>query len=204
MPIARSDKGMEDLARRMHASEENAFLEFSREFGPRIKAFFVSRGLSVSDAEDLSVTCVTDISINIHKYTSVREGGFIAWIFTVAYNRLIDWRRRQKRITEPLSETLEAPSEINTLEHNLDIVLAVREALTNLPERDQMVILLRDLDGEYSYAAIGEQLGMTTEASRVCHHRALKKLREILEKDHRITGWLKQESHYEQSARLQQ
>jgi RNA polymerase sigma-70 factor (ECF subfamily) len=181
---------------RMAVSEEEAFVEFAKIFGPRLRAFFINRGLSVTDAEDLSVTCVTDISLKVDKYTPVKEGGFAAWVFTLARHAMIDWLRR-RRATEPLPETLATPDQFNDDEDepNMEAILAVRDALSQLSEDDRTLILLRDLGEKSSYTEIGERLGLRTDAIRVRHHRALKKLKGLLEKDPQIIKLLNRENN---------
>ncbi len=193
MRVAKSDKYMEDLATRMLGFEEEAFIEFAEIFGPRLRAFFIRRGLNAGDAEDLSVSCVTDISLKVNKYTTVREGGFTSWVFAVAHHSLADWWRSH-RASEPLPETLAAPPlPDDESEGTSEVVLAVRQALTLLSESDRAVILLREMGANYTYDEIGERLSIRTEAARVRHHRALKKLKAILEDDPRIVKFLKRQ-----------
>ena len=195
MRVARSDKYIEGLATRMLGLEEDAFIEFSDLFGPRLRAFFVRRGLSAGDAEDLSVSCVTDIALKVNKYTSVREGGFTSWVFALAYHALADWWRANKAYG-PLPETLAAPPPPDAqVEGAPELVLAVRQALDLLPESDRSVILLRELGANHTFEEIGERLGVRTEAARVRHHRALKKLRAILEEDPRIVWFLSRQKN---------
>jgi RNA polymerase sigma-70 factor (ECF subfamily) len=192
MRVARSDKHIEEMATRMLYLEEEAFIEFAKIFGPRLKAFFLKRGLSAGDAEDLSVSCVTDISLKVNKYTALREGGFTSWVFALAHNSLVDWWRN-RRVTEPLPENLSAPAlpdDQGDDEHVAGIVTAVRQALALLADSDRSVIILRELEGNYTYDEIAGRLGMRAEAARVRHHRALKKLKAILEADPRIVKFL--------------
>lgn len=184
--VARSVKEIEGLASRMAASEEQAFIEFAETFGSRFKSFFIKKGLTTSNAEDLAVSCITDIALKVEKYKPVREGGFEAWVFTLARNYLIDWLRT-RRNSEPLPDNLAAPTvSTDEIEPNLDIILAVGDALAELSEADQILVKLRHLVEEHSYAEIGERLGISPETARVRHFRALKHLKAILETDERI------------------
>lgn len=191
MRVARSPQEIEDLAARMAAAEEDAFAEFVVTFGPRLRAFFIKKGLAASDAEDLSVSCVTDIALKVDKYKSLREGGFEAWVFTLARHSLIDLLR-SRRNTEPLSASLTAQvaDEEEDAGSEFAISLAVRDAVARLSAPDQLLIRLRHLEAESTYQEIATHLGISTEAARVRHFRAMKRLKSLLETDGRISRFL--------------
>lgn len=196
MRVARSDKYMEDLATRMLGFEDEAFLEFAEIFGPRLRSFFIRRGLPAGEADDLSVSCVTDISLKVNKYTSVREGGFSSWVFALAHNSMADWWRA-RHASEPMPENLgAAPPQQQSDEGgeggegDSEVVLAVRHALSLLSESDRSVVMLREMGGDYAFDEIGELLGIRGDAARVRHHRALKKLKAILEEDPRVAKFI--------------
>lgn len=175
----------------MCAAEVQAFQEFASIFGPRLRAFFVTRGLRVFEAEDLAVSCVTDISLRVEKYRHQENGGFEAWVFTVARNLLSDWRQSQVT-AEPLPDDLEAPDPSDEeTESDTSIVLAVRQTLGQLSETDQLIIRLRYLEEDRSFAEIGNLLGVKAVTARVRLHRALQHLESALKQDHRITEFLK-------------
>lgn len=176
---------------RMRAAEEQAFQEFANTFGPRLRAYFVARGLRVSDAEDLAVSCVTDISLRADKYRPQENGGFEAWVFTLAKNFLSDWVG-SRAPTEPLPDILEAPSPSDEeSESDSGIVLAVRQVLGQLSETDQLIIRLRYLEEERSFAEIEAILGVKAATARVRLHRALKHLESALRQDSRVSDFLK-------------
>lgn len=187
MRVARSAEEVEDLAARMTASDERAYVEFADTYGPRLRAFFMRRGLNSGDAEDLAVSCVTDIALKVDQYHSRKPGGFTAWVFTIARNRLID-RIRARKNTEPLNENLAAPDPPDfDIVPDSDASEAVDEAMAQLSSNDRLVVTLRHIVEEHSYEEIGRKLNISSEAARVRHHRALKRLKSILEKDNRIS-----------------
>lgn len=186
MRVAKSADEMEGLAARMAASEELAYVEFSDTFGPRLRAFFIRKGISGADAEDLAVTCVTDIALKIGKYHSQTRGTFEGWVFTVARNYMIDWLRA-RNASEPLPEILAAsPTSDSEEAIDLDVAQAVTEAVSSLSSSDRSIIKARYFSGERDFGEIAEELGITREAARVRHSRAMRKLKTILESDERI------------------
>jgi RNA polymerase sigma-70 factor (ECF subfamily) len=186
MRVARSTQEVESLATRMAASEELAYAEFADTYGPRIRSFLLRRGLSSADAEDLAVSCVTDIALKVEKYRAMKPGGFDAWVFTIARHQLIDWIRSRKN-TESLPDNLAAPAPPDPdIVPDIEASQAVNEAISQLSKNDQLIVRLRHLVEERTYAEIGEQLNISTETARVRHFRALKRLKSILESDVRI------------------
>jgi len=191
MRVARSNNEIEDLAARMAAGEEDAYGEFAVTFGPRLKSFFIRKGVACADAEEISVSCVTDIALKVNKYKPVRAGGFEAWVFTVARHFLIDWLR-SRRDSEPLTDDLASLpfDEGEEVAPDLIITIAVREAISQLPATDQTIIRLRHLEFEATYEEIANRLCISPEAARVRHFRAMKRLKSILEEDDRISRYL--------------
>jgi len=187
-----SDDYMERLAKRMMALEPEAYQEFGDIFGPRFKAFFLSKRVEISEAEDLAVSCITDVARKVAqgKYRITKGGRFESWVFKVAHNGLLDWLRKRKRrheIEVPLRGDVPTQSALGEKpEGNTDVMCAVHDALAQLSEGDRLIIELRDLGVEFSYSEIGERLGTRPATARVRHFRALKRLQSILAKDLRV------------------
>lgn len=187
MNTHRSNAEMDALARRMAAMEEEALREFGDFFGPRLRAFFLRHGLAVGDAEDLAVSCITNIALKVEQYKPMKNGSFAAWVFTAARHTLVDWWRTHQA-TVPLSNNLPAqePPGDDESEPNIEVILAVTEAVAQLSEIDRIIVQLRDLGAEHTYAEISERLRIPSGTARVRHLRALKKLQSILQKDQRL------------------
>lgn len=112
------------------------------------------------------------------------------WVFTVVTNTVRDhWRSRQHK-SRTREVDLEHVSHVVAQEngHGPDKQLekkedaeAIHEALGTLSEADREVILLRDYEGLNS-TAVAEMLGITSEAVRQRHSRALARLGEAFRK----------------------
>jgi RNA polymerase sigma-70 factor, ECF subfamily len=105
-----------------------------------------------------------------------RRGSERAWLFGIARNAALDELRRRKRT---------APLEVEPVaqEDDLDRALrraAVRTALATLPARDVELIALKFHAG-LDNAEIAHVLGVTVTNAGTRLHRALTKLREILD-----------------------
>src|ERR1051326_5065991 len=96
MPWAKSNENIERLAQRMCAFEPQAYKGFSDLFVLEIKLYFIRCGLIFSDAEDLTVSCITDIALQMDRYRQIEGVGFAAWVLTLVRYALVDWLRSRK------------------------------------------------------------------------------------------------------------
>jgi RNA polymerase sigma factor (sigma-70 family) len=91
-----------------------------------------------------------------------------SYLFTVAYNQMIDHIRKAKRIS--LRENFNEESRItNRPAHNARKVL--EEALQRLNETQRTLVLLKDYEG-YNYEEIGQITGLSASQVKVYLHRA--------------------------------
>ena len=90
-----------------------------------------------------------------------------SWLFTTAYNNMIDIIRKEKRIIslEPAHENeMSYESQYTDLNEILD------EALERLPEQQKIAVMLRDYEG-YSYKEIGEITGLSEAQVKINIYR---------------------------------
>jgi len=99
-----------------------------------------------------------------------------SYLFTTAYNRLIDVVRKEK-----YSEDVERIDYYKSQSpiKNMDLQTILHNALDQLPEIQRTVILLRDYEG-YDYTEIGEITNLTESQVKVYIFRGRKKLKQIL------------------------
>jgi RNA polymerase sigma factor (sigma-70 family) len=90
-----------------------------------------------------------------------------SWLFTTAYNNMIDIIRKEKRITtlEPSYE-----NEIIYESQYTDLNEILQEALSRLPEQQKTSVMLRDYEG-YSYKEIGEITGLSEAQVKISIYR---------------------------------
>jgi RNA polymerase sigma-70 factor (ECF subfamily) len=99
-----------------------------------------------------------------------------SYLFTTAYNTLIDAVRKRK-FTDDVEQIDKYHSEGPI--KNLDLQETLHNALDQLPEIQRTVILLRDYEG-YNYDEIGEITNLKESQVKVYIFRARKKLKQIL------------------------
>jgi len=101
-----------------------------------------------------------------------------SFLFTVAYNCMIDHIRKVKRIY--LKEEFNPDSRVvNKPMHNAKAVL--EEALGRLNETQRSLVMLKDYEG-YSYEEIGQITGLNSSQVKVYLHRARLQLKQYLVK----------------------
>lgn len=139
---------------------------------------YCSRRLSRAAAEDAtSITFLNAIGA-IRGLGPERQHAFRAWLFTIAHNAVVDQLRKGSHL--PIDE-LELPEPGPSLDDR--VVLSDRRqrlarAIGMLGADQQQVIHLR-LAG-LNTNEIAEVLGKSPGATRVIHHRAVNRLRELL------------------------
>lgn len=125
-----------------------------REYGDRIYRFIFRTIRDSHRADDIVQDsyeklwrCVTEI-----EYRAVRS-----WLFTTAYNRMIDVIRKDSRLVgvEQYDD-----SSLFAAESRADLNEVLHQALERLPASQRSVILLRDYEG-YSYREIGDITGLS-------------------------------------------
>jgi RNA polymerase sigma-70 factor, ECF subfamily len=151
-----------------------------REHHPALVRFL--RGLDPSAAEDIEADTWLVAARDLNRFRG-DEHQFRAWMFTIARNRLIDWRRREARrpsiatATEILGKHPAEDDPAVTVVEVLGTDAAVALVRACLPRDQAEVILLRVLGGldvDEVAAIVGKRPGNV----RVLQHRGLRRLAE--------------------------
>jgi RNA polymerase sigma-70 factor (ECF subfamily) len=113
--------------------------------------------------------------------SEIRTETVKAYLFTIARNRFLHKRQRQKRhtsLTDAMPDTTMALETRTELQSELQLTL---EAMQQLPEIDRTVLILRAEEG-LSYEEIARTTGLTVVAAKVKVFRARAKLVSLLSK----------------------
>ena len=136
---------------------------------------------NTKDAEDLTQQVFLRAWNAISRYKKTASP-FLAWLMRISHNLVIDFYRLKKDVTyldsELMSKDSDSSPERLAEEHFNQQQL--RKIILQLPEEQQQVILMSFIEG-FSYAEIADSLGKKEGNIRVILHRALKKMRQILE-----------------------
>ena len=168
------------------ARAEQAWAELLSRYARRVFAMARAHVRDDSTAEEIAQSVFATIATTIARGSYTEQGRFESWLFRVTMNRVRDEARRRKRHARPTD-----PSTL------VDLRLAgddagdkdgpdanelgrLREALGQLNEADRHVVELRH-HGALSFQQIADALEEPLGTVLARHHRALKKLRTIME-----------------------
>jgi RNA polymerase sigma-70 factor, ECF subfamily len=171
------------LIRAAQGGNEQALGEIYDAYVDKIYRYMLYRVDSPDIAQDLTAEVFLRVVEGLSGYQN-RDLPLLAWLYRIAYARLIDHYRDTHRLGHHQSiESIDL-----SLEDDLDGVLmtnyhqeTVREALRALTADQQQVVQLRFMEG-YSLQKTAEALGKTIGAVKVLQHRALESLTKVLNK----------------------
>lgn len=137
---------------------------------------------NVADAEDLTQQVFLRAWQAIHRYKKTAIP-FLAWLIKISHNLVVDFYRSNKAITYLDLDFVPGKPSSNP-EYMAEARFEqqqIRKAILGLPCDQQQVVLMRFIEG-FSYSEIAASISKSEGAVRVILHRALVRLREILEK----------------------
>lgn len=182
--------------------DEEALIQAARENAPYAGAFLVSlygprlAGYGRSIAADLSDTdrehaIALGIERAIRRIETYDEtrGSLLAWLRPFVRHATQDWRRSNDQLSNYDLDALPDSSThdgVPSAAESSGAAEAVRSALPRLSNADQIIIVLRNYE-MYSVQATAEILDVSLDACRQRHHRALRRLKRLLQDDERIS-----------------
>ena len=140
------------------------------------------------DAEDLTQQVFLKAWQAIERYKKLGSP-FVAWLMTISHNLVVDFYRTRKEKAQIEVEVLadDSPSRPEQAAQASFEQQRLRRAILKLGSDEQQVIILRFIEG-FEFSEIASVLKKKEGNVRVILHRALIKLRNILEKDEKQRG----------------
>ncbi|MDB5201992.1 MAG: sigma-70 family polymerase sigma factor [Ferruginibacter sp.] len=148
-------------------------------YSDNVYRFILKNLRNEEDAKDVVQGAFEKMWVNREQVISEKSKSFL---FTVAYNQMIDHIRKNKRISlrEEFTETaLGAGSQQNNGSRIL------QEALSRLSETQRSLVMLKDYEG-YNYAEIGQITGLNESQVKVYLHRARLQLKAYIVKPENV------------------
>ncbi len=173
-----------DLLARAQASADG-FGELFDRYYDRIYAYAYRRVGTQVAAEDIAACVFEDALRNIRR---VRWQGtpVIAWLYRIASRRVADYYRDRQNSSVGAQEQADIAESPDRMVERAEAHVVVRAGLDQLAERDREIIQLTFFD-QASAAEIGALWNCTPNSVYVRLHRALKRLRAVLEeRDHEV------------------
>jgi len=171
------------LIQRAISRDADAFGKLYDMYVDRVYRHIYYRAGNVADAEDLTQQVFLKAWQAIGRYKKTASP-FLAWLMTISHNLVVDYYRTKKDKTYLDAEVTADDSALSPeriAEAHFD-QRQLRKAILQLRSDQQQVILLRFVEG-FRHAEIASSLGKSEGAIRVTLHRALARLRQILEKE---------------------
>jgi RNA polymerase sigma factor (sigma-70 family) len=143
------------------------------EYSDNLYRFIVKNLRHNEDARDIVQTAFEKLWRNRDSVETIKSKSYL---FTVAYNQMIDHIRKNKRLElrEDFSEDGRSQYQQNG---NMKKILM--EALNRLNETQKSLVMLKDYEG-YSYTEIGEIMSLNESQVKVYLHRARLTLKNYL------------------------
>ncbi len=135
------------------------------------------------DAEDLTQLVFLKAWQAIGRYKKTGSP-FVAWLITISHNLIVDFYRTRKDRAYLEAEVL-ASDPASGPEHTAEASLEqqrLRKAILQLSSDEQQVVILRFMEG-FEFSEIASVMKKREGNIRVILHRALVKLRSILERE---------------------
>jgi RNA polymerase sigma-70 factor (ECF subfamily) len=153
---------------------EREYNDCVNQYADNVYRFIVKNLRHPEDAEDVVQSAFEKLWANRHNVDAAKAKSYL---FTIAYNQMIDHLRKVKRmnykeeIHEEALGTQEQPRRY--LKQMLD------QALATLNETQRSLVMLKDYEG-YSYDEIGKIMDLNESQVKVYLHRARIQLRNYL------------------------
>ena len=159
------------------------FEDLYRDYLGRIYAFVRAQVGSSSDAEDITAQVFMN-AYQAYARFEARNATPSAWLFRIARNATLDHFRAQGRRDrlrrtiehQPVAEDDPAGQAEERIQYR-----ALLARVAQLPERQREAISLRH--SGLSFDEVGKLIGCSEDAAKMLYHRALKALKEAVQKE---------------------
>ncbi len=171
---------------RINQGEIKAFSEIYNYYAPKIYKFIYFKVSSLEDAEDL--TSQTFFKLLKYLTNQKKINNLQALLYNIARNLVIDFYRQKKSISsfdDKIKDQLaDEKNSIENLNLTIDLTIEIKnikKVIKKLNNDEQEIIILRFVN-DLSIREIAETLGKSQINTKVFLHRALKKLKTLINK----------------------
>ena len=166
--------------------DESAWEQLVGLYARRVFAMARSRLHDEDLAEEITQSVFVTVATKLNQSGYTEQGKFEPWLFRITMNSVRDFCRKRSRHATPMAPEhfagIEGQShpEIHKQEDEQKQLDNLRLAMEQLSDSDREIIGLRH-HGQLSFKQIAESTGDPIGTLLARHHRALKKLRSIIE-----------------------
>ena len=152
---------------------EKEYNDCVSQYADNVYRFIVKNLRHEEDARDVVQTAFEKLWRNREDVDGAKSKSYL---FTVAYNQMIDHLRKAKRMY--LKDEFKAETRFFTKEVN-NTRAVLEAALARLSETQKSLVMLKDYEG-YSYEEIGRIMNLSESQVKVYLHRARLQLKEFI------------------------
>ncbi|HEY0354631.1 MAG TPA: RNA polymerase sigma factor, partial [Flavisolibacter sp.] len=154
---------------------EREYNECVSQYADNVYRFIVKNLRHEEDARDVVQSAFEKLWRNREQVDGAKSKSYL---FTVAYNQMIDHLRKAKRVY--LKEEFREEARVTDRQVN-NTRAVLQEALARLSETQRSLVMLKDYEG-YSYEEIGQIMNLSESQVKVYLHRARLQLKEYIVK----------------------
>ncbi len=168
------------LIQRARRRDPEALTELYHRYSAPIYRYFLFRVTDEAAVQDLTGEVFLNMVESLPRYTD-RGTSFVAWLYRLAHDRLVDYYRRQaRRRTDALTDDLpdSVPGPEAQAGQRLD-GQRLRRVMSQLSDDYQLVLQLRFVEG-FDVAETARTLRKSVGATKVMQHRALRELARLM------------------------
>ncbi|HET9591023.1 MAG TPA: sigma-70 family RNA polymerase sigma factor [Anaerolineales bacterium] len=170
------------LVLQAQAGSAEAFGQLYDAYMERIYRFIYFRVEDQQTAEDITSQVFLRAWNNLDRFRLGRTP-YLAWLYTIAHNAVIDHYRTRKATTALEDVRLSQPDYAEAVENNIDFAVemsSIKSAMRTLTDDQQQVLTLKFIEG-LSNTEIARHLGKREGAIRALQMRGLRALAKLLE-----------------------
>lgn len=181
----------EELVKRVKNGDIDAFEEIIAKYEKRVFGLIYNVIKNENEIEDVAQEVFMKVYKNLDRFKG--NSSLYTWIYRITTNLCLDYIKKKKEVIY-IDEKLQLddgevefqiPSDEklqDELYEEKELKEKLQKSITKLPEKQQMMIILRDIKG-LSYEEISEILEIKLGTVKSQINRARLKLKELLEKD---------------------
>jgi RNA polymerase sigma-70 factor, ECF subfamily len=178
---------LELLIEKARSNDAGAFGKLYDMYVDRIYKHVYYRVGNPTDVEDITQEVFTKAWQAIGRYR-ITTTPFLAWLMRISHNMVVDYYRKRKKNESYLDDDSWIVDPAPTPEESAELGYdqkRLRRAILELQGDQQQVLMMHFIEG-FTCAEIAAAIGKKEGAIRVIQHRALAKLRQILEKEREL------------------
>ena len=171
---------LEQILEKARRLDEIALAALATKYYPIIFRYFHYRTKTKEDAEDLT----GEVFVRVVGSIGTQKGDFVAWLFRIAKNLLIDYYRKRGKLKEISLDQMAIEPLPAAYKYERDTLHPedIKKMLGSLTDEQKEVITLKFLE-DYSNKDIAKIMNKSIGAVKALQFRALSALRDILKKE---------------------